>query len=197
MVAVRLHSFLKPSVAMTTSQSLAAAAPSESGWVYASDRTPILRYELEKPNRILHVQWQSSVLLDDVKRGFLEIAHQLRVHECVALLSDSDHYGGDWSDLIPWVRYEFLPQVIAHGLRFMADVQPEDPANSFSVYSWREETRGIMAHEVFPTLETARAWLREVMPAELLERKSSMGIQPNTAKGNSNEPPASAAAHAA
>lgn len=182
---------------MSTTPPASAVVLPESGWIYAANRIPILRYELEQPGRVLHVVWQPSPSLDDVKYGFLEVARLLRAHGCVALLSDSDHYGGDWSDLIPWVRYEFLPQVIAHGLRYMADVQPLDPANSFAVYSWREETRGVVEHEVFPTIEAARGWLHEVMPAELLERKASMGIQPNTGKGNSNEPPASAAAHAA
>lgn len=186
-----------PPVVMSTTPPASAAVPPLAGWIYAANRLPILRYELEEPGRVLHVVWQPSPSLDDVKHGFMEVARLLRLYSSVALLSDSDHYGGDWSDLIPWVRYDFLPQVIANGLRYMADVLPLDPANSFAVYSWREETRGVIDHEVFPTLAAARAWLQEVMPAELPERKASMEVQPNKAKGTSNEPPASSAAHAA
>ena len=136
-----------------------------SGWIYAANGAPILRYELELQGRALHVEWQSGSPLDDVKLGFMEVVRLLRETGCPVLLSDSDYFVGDWSDLIPWVRYEFLPLALASGLRYLVDVLPIDPASSFSVYSWREQTHGLLHHEVFNTLGAARQWISLHLPA--------------------------------
>ncbi len=137
----------------------------ESGWVYAHNGTAILHYEVEIPHKVLHVEWQAGAPLEDVKWGFLELARLLQETRCFVLISDSNHYIGCWQELIPWVRYEFLPLALSHGLRYLADVLPLDPANSFSIYSWREETRGIVHHEVFSTLSLARQWVMGVLKA--------------------------------
>jgi len=140
----------------------AAVAPAqESGWFYTADRTPVLRYELEQAGQVLHVEWQYGPGIDDVKQGFLELARLLRENRTPVLLSDSNHYEGDWSELIPWVRYEVLPTAIDHGLRYLVDVLPSDPASSLAIFSWREETRDVLQHEVFHSLDAARQWIRE------------------------------------
>ena len=146
-------------------QSPAADLP-DSGWVRAPNGAPILRYEIESPGPVLHVEWQHGPPLDDVKHGFQALVPLLREHHCAAIVSDSNGGSGDWSDLIPWVRYEFLPPAIATGLRYLADVLPVDAANSFSVYRWREQTRGLLPHGVFNTLGAARAWVQGQLRAE-------------------------------
>ncbi|MBC7446956.1 MAG: hypothetical protein H7330_02735 [Hymenobacteraceae bacterium] len=145
------------------------ASPPESavsGWIYAANDAPILRYEVEQSGRVLHVEWQHGPLIDDVKFGFLEVARLLASNQYPVILSDSNHSIGDWSELIPWVRYEFLPLAIANGLRYLVDVLPIDPANSFSVTSWHEETRGLLHHEIFTSLPAARRWIAGRFPAQ-------------------------------
>ena len=142
-----------------------AEAPA-TGWIYAPNGVPILRYEVEADGRALHVEWQSGPPLDDVKLGFIELARLLRENRCPVLLSDSNDSTGDWSELIPWVRYEFLPLALAGGLRYLIDVLPLDPASSFSVNSWRNQTRGLLHHEVFTSLSAAREGIRRMVPVE-------------------------------
>ena len=107
----------------------------KSGKVIAATGATILRYEFESNNQVLHVEWQHGPVVDDVKLGFQTVAHLLVENKCAFVLSDSKYSVGDWSELIPWVRYEFLPLVISNGLRYLVDVLPIDPANSFSVHS--------------------------------------------------------------
>ena len=140
---------------------------SNYGWIRASNGAPILRYAVEEAGQVLHVEWQRDSPIDDVKLGFLELGRLLRENDCSVLLSSSDQFVGDWSDLIPWVRYEFLPAALVHGLRYLADVIPADAASSFSVYSWREETRGLLYHEAFDSLDSARGWVREMLRREV------------------------------
>ncbi len=138
----------------------------ESGWIHGPDGAPILRYEFEQGGRVLHVEWQPGPPIDDVKFGFLGVGRLLQETGCRVILSDSNHAVGDWSELIPWVRYEFLPLAIANGLRYLVDVLPLDPANSFSVHSWREETRGLLHHEIFGDLRVARKWIANLLLTE-------------------------------
>lgn len=140
-----------------------------AGLVVGAHGLPVLRYELENGGSVLHVEWQAGPPLEDVKLGFQALIELLRVHRCPIILSDSNGGSGDWSDLIPWVRYEFLPPAIACGVRCLADVLPLDPANSFSVYQWREQTKGLLIHGVFNNLKTAREWIvNELRPSALV-----------------------------
>jgi hypothetical protein len=136
-----------------------------SGWFCVANGAPVLRYEVENAGQVLHVEWQPGSPNEEVKLGFLEIVRLLQTTKCTVLLSDSNHFVGDWSELIPWVRYEFLPLALQQGLRYMADVLPIDPANSFSIYTWREETRGVVRHEVFSSLGAARQWVTAQLKA--------------------------------
>lgn len=135
----------------------------ESGVVHAADGTPILRYEIEQRGGILYVKWLLSAPLEFAKQGFVEVLRLLRETECRALLSDSDQTAGDWSELLPWVLYEFLPVASDNGLRYVADVLPVDPASSFSVYRLHEETRGLLQHAVFNNLDDAREWALQML----------------------------------
>ncbi len=135
------------------------ALPPIRGEVRAAHGTPIIRYETEFQGRVLHIEWQPGPPLEDVKIGFNAVARLIRETGCGIVLSDSNGVLGDWSELIPWIRYDFLPAALDAGLRHLVDVLPLDPANSFSVHAWREQTRGLVQHDVFSGIAMARQWL--------------------------------------
>ncbi len=142
------------------------AKSANAGEIVSATGAIILRYEFESDNQVLHVEWRHGPVVDDVKLGFLTVARLLAENRCPFVLSDSKYSVGDWSELIPWVRYEFLPLVISSGVRYLVDVLPIDPANSFSVHSWHEQTRGVLQHKIFTSLASARAWIAATRHAE-------------------------------
>ncbi|WP_046243344.1 hypothetical protein [Hymenobacter terrenus] len=66
---------------------------------------------------------------------------------------------GDWSEALPWLQYEWLPQVLTAGVQAIAYVFSPDHANQFATQRFVEAVRPRMAIELFADLDMAVAWL--------------------------------------
>jgi len=112
------------------------------------------------PNEeLLHVRWHGQLMGPDIIRGVQHSAiwrDQLRFS---LILNDNSDSGGDWSEALPWIQYEWLPGAVAAGVRAMAYVFSPDRDNRFASQQFVEAVRPHMAIELFEDPELALAWL--------------------------------------
>ena len=61
-----------------------------------------------------------------------------------------------------WVAQVITPQLVEHGLRYMAFVVPTNVFTKFSVDNFKEEAEAVVAIRHFDNSESAYQWLSEV-----------------------------------
>lgn len=84
---------------------------------------------IQRKQDYIEAKWQGHITADDVvcaAQAFLEL---LREDPCSKLLNDKSEVTGDWQEANDWLQFEWLPQVLGAGLRYMAHVY------SFSMFS--------------------------------------------------------------
>ena len=114
---------------------------------------------------LLHVRWHGHLTGAEVIRG-VEQGAKLCDHLAYSLiLNDKSDTGGDWSDALPWLQYEWLPTAVAAGVRAMAYLFSPDRENRFASQEFVLAVRPHMAIELFDDLDLALAWLLEQKPA--------------------------------
>lgn len=93
-------------------------------------------------------------------QGARAVCRALLHHGCPLVLNDlSATPGGDWSELLPWMQYDYLPRLAATGLRRMACVLPVDPAGRFSLQALMAGAPPVLQVALFETESAARHWL--------------------------------------
>ncbi|MDO6390189.1 hypothetical protein Q4E40_08630 [Pontibacter sp. BT731] len=84
---------------------------------------------IQRKQDYIEAKWQGHITADNVvcaAQAFLEL---LRKDPCPKLLNDKSEVTGDWQEANDWLQFEWLPQVLGAGLRYMAHVY------SFSMFS--------------------------------------------------------------
>ena len=70
-------------------------------------------------DELLYVRWHGHLTGAEIIRG---VEHGSKWHEQLVyslVLNDKSDTGGDWSDALPWLEYEWLPKAVAAGVRAM------------------------------------------------------------------------------
>ena len=116
-------------------------------------------------DELLFVRWHGHLTGAEVIRG-VEQGTKWRDQLAYSLiLNDKSDTGGDWSDALPWLQYEWLPKAVAAGVRAMAYVFSPDRENMFASQEFVQAVRPHMAIELFDDLDQALTWLLEQKPA--------------------------------
>ena len=108
---------------------------------------------------LLYVRWHGQLTGPDIIRGVQQGTQWREQLRYFLILNDKSDTGGDWSEALPWLEYEWLPKAIAAGVRAMAYVFSPDRDNRFASQQFVEALRPHMAIEIFEDLDTALAWL--------------------------------------
>lgn len=91
------------------------------------------------------------------------IAIELRPQDTAPrrLLSDESQASSDWSEAVPWMQYEWLPDAARQGLRAMAFVASANPAGTTGDPEFLADARRLMVAGVFRDALSAWHWLQQ------------------------------------
>jgi hypothetical protein len=110
-------------------------------------------------DELLYVRWHGQLTGAEIIRGVEQGASWRDRLNYSLILNDKSDTGGDWSDALPWLQYEWLPAALKSGVRAMAYVFSPDRQNLFASQEFVAALRPHMAIEVFDDVEMAMAWL--------------------------------------
>ncbi len=111
-------------------------------------------------------RWFGVATPESVMRGVQGIVVFLRHRPGVCVvISDASQIVGDWIELLPWLRYDFLPVFLEIGIRALAFLPSEDLSAQHGVSVFSQAASALMPVQTFPTETEARAWLARFCPA--------------------------------
>lgn len=138
------------------------SAPPTQRLTLTDDHGAALAEYLFYPNyELLYVRWHGQLTATEVIRGVQQGKDWCDQLSYALLLNDKSDTGGDWSEALPWLHYEWLPQALAAGVKAMAYVFSPDRENQFASYNLVAALRPHMAIELFEDLDMALAWLQQ------------------------------------
>ena len=121
---------------------------------------PLAEYYFFPNNALLYVCWHGQLTAAEIIRGVLEGTRLLEEHTFQRVLNDKRDTGGDWSEALPWLEYEWLPKAVTAGLRAIAYILPPNLEARIVSQKVMEAVRGQIQSSLFTTEEAARQWLQ-------------------------------------
>lgn len=121
---------------------------------------PLADYYYLPDDALLYVRWHGQLTADEVIEGVKAGAQWRGQHAYHRVLNDKRDTGGDWSDALPWLQYEWLPQAVAAGLRDMAYIFPPDFEARFVSREFVLALRAQLNIALFTNEADAQRWLR-------------------------------------
>ena len=121
---------------------------------------PLAEYYFFPDNGLLYVCWHGQLTAAEVIRGVLEATRLLEVHAFQRVLNDKRDTGGDWSEALPWLEYEWLPKAVAAGLRAIAYIQSPNLEAQIVSQDFVAAVRSQVQISLFTTEEDAQEWLQ-------------------------------------
>ena len=119
----------------------------------------LAEYSFYPADELVYVRWHGHLTGAEVIRGVMEgskwsapLIHSL-------ILNDKSDTGGDWSDALPWLQYDWLPHALDAGVRAMAYVFSPDRENRFVSQEFVEAMSPHIAIELFDDRDLAVEWL--------------------------------------
>lgn len=121
---------------------------------------PIAEYYLFPDTPQLYICWHGQLTAAEAIRGGLEATRLLEKYALHRILNDKRDAGGDWSEAMPWVEYEWLPRAMAAGLRAIAYILSPNPEAQIVSYEFVAIMQHHLQISVFTDEEDARRWLQ-------------------------------------
>ena len=121
----------------------------------------LAEYLFYPEDELMYVRWHGHLTGDAVIRGVAQGGIWREQFSYAYILNDKSDTSGDWSDALPWLQYEWLPQAVEIGVRAMAYVFSPDRNNQFASQELVEALRPHMAIELFEDLNLALEWLEQ------------------------------------
>lgn len=119
------------------------------------------------PNQeLLYVRWHGQLTGAEVVRAVQQGGQWRNQLKYSLILNDKSDTGGDWSDALPWLQYEWLPQALAAGVKALAYLFSPDRENQFASHDFMAAMRPHLAIEQFESLEEALVWLQQQRPQQ-------------------------------
>ena len=121
---------------------------------------------IQRKQDYIEAKWQGHITADNVvcaAQAFLEV---LRKDPCAKFLNDKSEVTGEWQDANVWLQFEWLPQVLRAGLRYMAHVYS---ISMFSRLAARE-----LEERITPQLSMKNFYERRLAEEWLLEQDDSV-----------------------
>ena len=138
-----------------------SAPPSQLLTLQDANGAALADYLFYPDDDLLYVRWHGHLTGAEIVRG-VQLGGQWRDQFTYSfILNDKLDSGGDWSDALPWLQYEWLPQAIRAGVKAMAYVFLPDRENQFATQSFITALRPHMAVELFENVDLALAWLQQ------------------------------------
>jgi hypothetical protein len=144
-----------------------SATPSSPGIAVADiEGEPIGSISFEHDDQIMVGHWTGHCTPERVVTGLRAGIAQLHQHPCRAVLSDGSGARGDWSDLLSWMQYDLLPQLLTSGVRYVAAVRSADPSGRLAHQDYARFAAQFVNIRLFDDAAQARKWLHERLAEE-------------------------------
>ena len=121
---------------------------------------PLAEYYFFPDNALLYVCWHGQLTAAEVVRGVLEAMRLREEHAFRRVLNDKRDTGGDWSEALPWLEYEWLPKAVAAGIRAIAYILSPNLEARIVSREFEEAVRSQIRISLFTTEEEAQDWLQ-------------------------------------
>ena len=126
-----------------------------------SDRygAPLAEFYYMPQGQLLYIHWHGNLTANEVIHAVSEGSKLSAMHSFTRVLNDKRETSGDWSEALPWLEYEWLPQAVAGGIRAIAyllspDLKSQIVSQEFMDNIGRQVHTALFRHE-----EPARLWL--------------------------------------
>ena len=119
----------------------------------------LAEYSFYPADELVYVRWHGHLTGTEVIRGVSQGSLWAGNFDYSLILNDKSDTGGDWSDSLPWLQYDWLPQAREAGIRAMAYVFSPDRENRFVSQKFVEAVNSQMAIELFDDRDLAVRWL--------------------------------------
>ena len=121
----------------------------------------LVEYFFYPEDELMDVHWHGHLTGDAIVRGVEQGGKWREQFSYAYVLNDKSDTSGDWSDALPWLEYEWLPQAVKVGVQAMAYVFSPDRDNQFASQELVEALRPHMAIALFEDRNLALEWLEQ------------------------------------
>ena len=120
---------------------------------------PLAEYFYFPDNSELYVRWHGQLTAAEVIRGVQAASRWRGQHHFQRILNDKRDTGGDWSEALPWLQYEWLPVAVAAGVRAMAYILSPDFEAQIVSQEFVESVSPRLNVALFTSEAEAQSWL--------------------------------------
>ena len=119
----------------------------------------LVEFDYYADQQVLYARWHGHLTAESVVRG-TQAGQQLHASSPVRfILNDKSGASGNWEEAMPWLHYEWLPQVAASGLQALAYVLSPDPSAQPAAQEFLTLVRQQLAVGLFRSPAAAWRWL--------------------------------------
>ncbi|WP_460610330.1 STAS/SEC14 domain-containing protein [Hymenobacter terrigena] len=123
---------------------------------------PLAEYYFFPDHVLLYIRWHGQLTAAEVIRGVVEATRLLEEHRFERVLNDKRDTGGNWSEALPWLEYEWLPKAVAAGLRAIAYILSPNLDAQIVSKEFVEAVQGQIQISLFTNEEDAQHWLETI-----------------------------------
>ena len=87
---------------------------------------PLAEYYFYPQDALLYIRWHGQLTANEVIRGAMEAGKWMDEYPYHLVMNDKRDSGGDWSDALPWLQYEWLPKAVKTNVQAMAYILSPD-----------------------------------------------------------------------
>ena len=120
---------------------------------------PLAEYFLLPDSAELYVRWHGQLTAAEVIRGVQAASQWRSQYSFERILNDKRDTGGDWSEALPWLQYEWLPLAVAAGIRAIAYILSPDLEAQIVSQEFVEAVGSRLNVALFTTEAEAQSWL--------------------------------------
>ncbi|MBO2009349.1 STAS/SEC14 domain-containing protein [Hymenobacter negativus] len=122
---------------------------------------PLAEYYFLPTNAILYIRWHGHLTAAAIIRGVTAAMQQIEEHPFRHVLNDKRDTGGDWSEALPWLQYEWRPLAVAAGIRAIAYILSPDFNAQLVSSEFVEAMYGQINVSLFVSETEAIRWLQK------------------------------------
>ncbi|TGE29653.1 hypothetical protein [Hymenobacter metallicola] len=130
------------------------------GTVLDAHGQPIASFRIYPEQQLLYIRWTGNLTGAEVVRVATAAGPVQQQYRCPLLLNDKTDSTGEWSEALPWLEYEWLPQAIESGLRAFAYVFSPDMHNQGISIEFADRVAQHLPIQLFYDVSSAWEWLR-------------------------------------
>ena len=121
---------------------------------------PLVDIYYVEADALLFLHWHGHVTADEIVQAATKGGQWRGQYSYQRILNDKRAAGGEWSEALPWMLYEWTPRAVAFGIRAMADIVTRDIGYQPVNEAFAEAVRGQLPVAVFTDVAEALRWIR-------------------------------------